>query len=273
MNKIVITGASSGIGKATAKHFAVKGWEVAATMRKPEREMELVEIESIKLYPLDVTDKEMIDRTSSQILQEFETVDIVMNNAGFGLAGPFEAATSEQIQRQFDTNVFGLMNVTRAFLPHFRSNRAGMFVNISSVGGLSTYPFVSLYHATKWAVEGFSESLSYELAELGIQVKIIEPGAVSTDFGGRSMDFAIPTNFSDYEPSVQRYMDARAKSDRVLASAEVVASGIYEATTDGKQQLRYPVGDAGQIFELRRQLGDEGFLKFMQEQMLKKRNG
>ena len=119
MKTIVITGASSGIGKATAKHFAQQGWKVAATMRKPENETELGDMDNISLYQLDVTDQGSIDNAAAQILRDYETVDVVLNNAGYGLAGPFEAASVEQIRRQFDTNVFGLMEVTRAFLPHF----------------------------------------------------------------------------------------------------------------------------------------------------------
>jgi NADP-dependent 3-hydroxy acid dehydrogenase YdfG len=149
MKTIVITGSSSGIGQATAKHFAAQGWQVAATMRRPENETELAEIDNIKLYQLDVTDQASIDKAAAQILNDFETVNVVLNNAGYGLAGPVEAATPAQIRRQFDTNVFGLMEVTRAFLPHFRANKAGMFINVSSIGGRITYPFTSLYHSTK----------------------------------------------------------------------------------------------------------------------------
>lgn len=122
MKTIVITGASSGIGKATARHFAAQGWQVAATMRKPEKETELSVIDGIRLYQLDVTQQASIDSATAQILAEYGTVDVVLNNAGYGLVGVFEATTPEQIHRQFNTNVFGLMAVTRAFLPHFRAN-------------------------------------------------------------------------------------------------------------------------------------------------------
>ena len=191
-----------------------------------------------------------------------------MNNAGYGLAGPFEAATPAQIRRQFDTNVFGLMEVTRAFLPHFRASKAGMFINVSSLGGRITYPFTSLYHSTKWAIEGFSESLAYELGELGIQVKLIEPGAVATDFGGRSMEFAMPDALPDYAPAAQKFMAAQANSDRVPATAEQIAEGIYEAATDGKSQLRYLLGDAMQIYGMRKQLGDDAFMAGIRQRML-----
>jgi NAD(P)-dependent dehydrogenase (short-subunit alcohol dehydrogenase family) len=260
MKTIVITGASSGIGRAASKHFAAQGWQVAATMRKPENETELVEGENIKRYPLDVTDQASIEHAVAQILNDYQTVDVVLNNAGYGLAGPFEAASAEQIRRQFETNVFGLMEVTRAFLPHFRANRAGMFINVSSLGGRITYPFTSLYHSTKWALEGFSESLAFELGELGIQVKLIEPGAVATDFSGRSMEFAMPTALPDYGPAVQKFMAAQANSDRKPATAEQIAEGIYEAATDGKHQLRYPLGDALQALRMRAEVGDDAFV-------------
>lgn len=269
MKTIVITGASSGIGKAAAKHFAAEGWQVAATMRKPENETELTDIDQVKLYQLDVTDQASIDKAAAQILSDYETVDIVLNNAGYGLAGPFEAATPEQIRRQFDTNVFGLMEVTRAFLPHFRANKAGLFMNVSSIGGRVTFPFVSLYHSTKWAVEGFTESLAYELGELGIQVKLIEPGGVTTDFGGRSMDFAMPDELPDYAPAVQRFMASRASNGPEASTAEFIAAGIYEAATDGKSQLRYLLGDdAVQTYGMREQVGDDAFVAGMRQRTL-----
>ncbi len=146
MKTIVITGASSGIGKATARYFAEQGWQVAATMRKPENETELNQIENVSVYQLDVTDNDSIANAAQQIISDFGSVDVVLNNAGYGLIGPFEAASNEQIRQQFDTNVFGLMEVTRAFLPHFRANQAGLFLNVSSIGGRITYPLNSLYH-------------------------------------------------------------------------------------------------------------------------------
>ncbi|MEM8863799.1 MAG: SDR family oxidoreductase [Chloroflexota bacterium] len=264
---IVITGSSSGIGKATARLFAENGWEVAATMRNPQKEAELGAIENVTLYQLDVTDSASLEQATADILKDFEVIDVVLNNAGYGLVGPFEAASPEQIERQFGTNVFGLMSVTRAFLPHFREKGTGLFINISSLGGLITYPFTSLYHSTKWAVEGFSESLSFELGELGIGVKLIEPGAVSTDFSGRSMEMAMPDNLPDYGPAAQKFMTSLANSDRVPATAEEVAQGIYEAATDGKNQMRYPVGDAPQTVAMRRQIGDDAFIAGVRQQI------
>lgn len=270
MKSIVITGASSGIGKATAKYFATQGWQVAATMRRPEHETELTSIENIAIYQLDVTNQDSINNAAEAILKDFGTVDVVLNNAGYAVAGPFEAATSPQIKRQFETNVFGLMEVTRAFLPHFRANNAGLFMNVSSIGGLVTFPFVSLYHSTKWAVEGFSESLFYELGELGIQVKIIEPGGVATDFSGRSMDIALPQETQDYDEIIAKFQKAREQGGLGSSTAEYLAEEIYKAATDGKKQLRYLIGeDAHQTYGMRKEVGDDAFVAGMRQRMLR----
>lgn len=267
MSTIVITGSSSGIGKATAKYFAEQGWNVAATMRTPEGS-DLKQIDNIRVYQLDVTSRDSINKAAAQILSDYDTVDVVLNNAGYGLSGPFEAASMEQIRGQFDTNVFGLMEVTRAFLPHFRSNKAGLFMNVSSIGGRITFPLISLYHSSKWAVEGFSESLAYELRELGIQVKLIEPGGVATDFGGRSMETALPTELPDYMPMVSKLMEY-FQSRGSASTAEQMAMGIFEAATDGKSQLRYLLGDdAKQLYGMREQAGDDAFMEGMHQQIL-----
>lgn len=269
MKSIVITGSSSGIGKATAKYFAEKGWKVAATMRKPENETELNHLDNVSLYTLDVTDDASVASATAQIISDFGTVDVVLNNAGYAVAGAFEATTPEQIRRQFDTNVLGLMSVTQAFLPHFRANGAGLFLNVSSIGGLVTFPFISLYHSTKWAVEGFSESLAYELGELGIQVKIIEPGGVGTDFGGRSMDFAMKEGLTDYDEAAGRFQANLAKSGLGRSTAEFLAEEIYKATTDGKTQMRYLIGaDAEETYAMRQQVGDDAFIAGMKERTL-----
>jgi NAD(P)-dependent dehydrogenase (short-subunit alcohol dehydrogenase family) len=268
MKTIVITGSSSGIGKATAKHFAERGWKVAATMRKPEAETELNQLENVSLYALDVTDEASIAEATEQILNDFGAVDVVLNNAGYALTGAFEAATQEQIQRQFGVNVFGMMNVTRAFLPHFRANGAGLFLNVSSMGGLITFPCLSLYHSTKWAVEGFTESLSYELNSLGIQVKLIEPGVVITDFYGRSMSFCGKEGLTAYDEILARYQ-ANTGAERSGSTPEQLAEAIYGAATDGKAQLRYLIGpDAEQLVGLRQAQGDDAYVAAITQQLL-----
>ena len=186
---ILITGSSSGIGRATAIKFQQEGWNVIATMRSPEKESELNNLENVFVTRLDVQNIDSIESALKAGIEKFGKIDVVLNNAGYGLMGTFESASRESIRRQFDVNVFGLFDVTRAILPHFRSNKSGVIINISSIGGRMTFPMMPLYHSTKFAVEGFSESLHYELEPLGIQVKVVQPGGVATEFAGRSLEF------------------------------------------------------------------------------------
>lgn len=239
---IFITGASSGIGKATVELFSQKGWNVAATMRTPEKSKDLEKLPGVKLYRLDVHDEESIKVAIDGAVKDFGHVDVLLNNAGYAAVGVFEASTKEQAQLQFDTNVFGVMNVTRAILPHFRKNKSGKILTISSVGGRVTFPIYSLYHSTKWAVEGFMESLHYELRPFGIQVKLIEPGPIKTDFYGRSQDLHKNPELKDYD----HYMDvvyANANAAGTNAQGpEVVAAKIWQAANDHSGKMRYPVG-------------------------------
>ena len=171
---VLITGASTGIGRATAQLFHQQGWNVVATMRSPEKSPELSDLPNVLCLPLDVTKADTINAAIDRAISEFGAIDVVVNNAGYALVGAFEACEMADIRDQFETNVFGLMEVTRAILPHFRLRQQGVLVNVSSIGGRLTFPIYSPYHATKWAVDGFSESLQYELRQFNIKVKIIE---------------------------------------------------------------------------------------------------
>lgn len=184
---IFITGCSSGLGRATAKLFASKGWTVVATMRNPERETELNKVAGVALLPLDITDPMQI-ATTVQTAMSMGDVDVVFNNAGYGLAGPLEGLTDEQVVRMVNTNLIGAIRTTKAFAPYFRAKRAGLFINTTSIGGLITVPFNSIYHATKWALEGWSESMAFELSQFGIGMKTVSPGGMRTDFFTRSFD-------------------------------------------------------------------------------------
>ncbi len=250
---ILITGSSSGIGKATAIHFAERGWNVVATMRTPEKAGAWAQHSNLTLTRLDVLDMASINQAINDTISKFGKLDAVVNNAGYGLVGPFEASTNEQIQRQFDTNVFGLMNVCRAVIPHFREQRAGAIINVASMGGRLTFPLFSLYHGTKWAVEGFSESLQFELSPFNIRVKIIEPGAIKTDFYNRSMDVMTKPGLTAYDPYVNRAMANMNKFGETAPGPEKVAQVIYQAATDGSGKLRYQVNSAP-LLALRRLL-------------------
>jgi NAD(P)-dependent dehydrogenase (short-subunit alcohol dehydrogenase family) len=265
---VLITGASSGIGKETARLFQTKNWKVAATMRKPEEAADLKKIVDLECFRLDVTDVESIRSAIEATLSKFGQIDAVVNNAGYAAVGPFEAATPEQIERQFATNVFGLMNVCREILPYFRDRKRGVIVNVASVGGRTAFPFYSVYHATKWAVEGFSESLQYELELFNIRVKIVEPGPIKTDFYDRSEDILKKEELTVYD----RYSeDTIANMKQYGGSApdgSVVAQAIYDAVTDDSKRLRYGVNTKG-LLTLRRIL-PEGVFRLVTKKIFMK---
>ncbi len=264
---ILITGASSGIGKATAIHFQQQGWNVIATMRTPEKESELNKLENIQLERLDVLDLESIDQAIKNGISRFGKIDAIVNNAGYGAYGPLEIFPRENIIKQFNTNVIGLMDVTRAIIPHFRENKDGVIVNISSIGGQMTFALGSLYHGTKFAVEGISESLHYEMKEIGVQVKIVEPGMIATDFGGRSFDFQAG-EITDYQPIIGALMKQWQNPENTASPASLVADVIYTAVTDDSEQLRYRAGDdANFLLDSRKKMTDDEFFSMMRNQM------
>ena len=258
---ILITGASSGIGKTTAKLFQEKGWNVIATMRKPEAEDELTRLDNVLVARLDVTDENSIKAAVSEGIAKFGKIDALVNNAGYGAFGPLEATPMEKIERQFDTNVIGLLAVTKAVLPHFRANKDGVIVNISSIGGKMTYPLGTLYHGTKFAVEGISEALNFEMAAIGVRMKIVEPGVIKTDFGGRSFDFTNDETMLEYQGVVRGLMGAFEATVQAGSVPMVVAEVIFEAVTDGTDQLRYTAGeDAKEILANRKAADDATFI-------------
>lgn len=266
---ILITGASSGIGRATAKLFQAKGWNVIATMRTPEKETELSALANVLVTELDVLALDTIDTAIARGIERFGKIDVVLNNAGYGLMGTFESAKRESIIRQFGVNVQGLFDVTQKALPHFRANKQGMFINISSVGGRMTFPLMPLYHATKWAVEGFSESLRWEMAQIGVKVKVIEPGGVATDFGGRSLDLQHDQELTEYNEFVNGFMAAMAQmmNPETMTKPEQIAEVIFEAATDNSDRLRYRAGaDCEQLLAARDAMQDEAFFAMQKQQ-------
>ncbi len=269
MNKVIlITGASSGIGKETAKLFQTKSWRVAATMRSPEKAEDLHKIADLETFRLDVTDVDSIKKAIADVLEKFGRIDAVVNNAGYGLVGAFEAASAEQIEKQFQTNVFGLMNVCREILPYFREQKRGFIVNVASVGGRMTFPLYSLYNSTKWAVEGFSESLQYEVEQFNIRIKIIEPGPIKTDFYDRSQDLTRKEGLTAYDTFIDKAMPNMKKSGETAPDGSVVAEAIYEAVTDGSKKLRYGVNTKN-ILLARRLLPDWAFFRVIKGAILK----
>jgi NADP-dependent 3-hydroxy acid dehydrogenase YdfG len=260
---IFITGASSGFGRVTAKLFHQQGWNVIATMRSPEKETELTKLSDILLLKLDVTDKKTIEKAIKVGLDKFGSIDVLVNNAGHGTLGALEAASEETIRGQFEVNFFGLIEVTKAVLPQMRKQRSGIIINVSSIGGRVTFPFSTLYHASKFAVEGLTESLQYELNPLGIKLKIVEPGGYKTEFTGRSMGYYGAGDIQDYQITFERF-ENKLKDWPLSENIGEVADAIYEAATDGSEKLRYPVSESGiQVLQARQQMDDVAFKQMM----------
>lgn len=264
MKTVLITGSSSGIGKATAKLFQSQGWQVLATMRKPEQEKELHQLKNVHCIGLDVTQLDNIHPTIDQIITKHGPVDVLVNNAGYGLIGALECATQTQIENQITTNITGLMILSQKLISHFRQNGKGTIVNISSVGGKLTFPFYSSYHATKWAVEGLSESLQFELQPLNIKVKVVEPGVVNTDFFSRSLQITDMDALPKYK---ERYQKAEIKMNVGSGSSpEYVAKVIFQAAISTSNRLRYKAGrDAKVLIWLRKIVGENIFQWIMKK--------
>jgi short-subunit dehydrogenase len=194
----------------------------------------------------------------------------VFNNAGYGLVGPFEGATDDQIQQEINTNLLGVLRVTKAFIGHFREKGSEIFINTTSIGGFVAFPLNSVYHATKWAIEGWSESLSYELNTFGIRIKTVSPGAISTDFFGRSL---VMTNHDAYKIMVDRLMAALKdpRTAKHYSAPEKIAEVVFRSATDGKKQIRYLAGkDAHMLFQIRRLFGYKLFMKLINKVLFKK---
>jgi NAD(P)-dependent dehydrogenase (short-subunit alcohol dehydrogenase family) len=276
MNKtVLITGTSSGFGAATVRHFAGQGWNVVATLRSVAGGAAPSELPNVLVTRLDVQDRASIDAAVAAGLERFGQIDVLVNNAGFGLFGVFEETPRERLVEQFDVNVFGVMDVTRAVLPHMRARRRGVIVNVSSGAGVFTVPMLSGYCASKFALEGFSEALSYELLSQGIVVKILEPGGVtSTRFGERSQEEASRTSaIADYAAFVAQTeaVFARLRS-AAHATSEEVAAAIYGAATDGTDRLRYvATKDIEPLVKARRETSEEAYIAGMRKSFLAQR--
>lgn len=268
MNKtVLITGCSSGFGKASAHYFAARGWNVVATMRDPAAGTALAALDNVLVVRLDVQDEASIVSAIDAGIARFGRIDTLVNNAGFGLFGVFEATSREKVREQFDVNVFGVMDVTRALLPHFRANRAGVILNVTSGGGVFALPMISLYCASKFALEGFSEALSYELAAVGVTVKLIEPGGVvSTNFGKRgAVEGGQAAALPDYDGFVGDMLKTfAALREQRLATEDDVAKVIYEAASDGSDQLRYvATEDIKPLIAARRESSEAEYMGMM----------
>ena len=237
MNTVLITGSSSGYGLETARYFHSQGWSVIATMRTPRPDV-LPESERLRILPLDATNPASIQAA----LEASGPIDVLVNNAGIGAIGAFEAMPMTTTREVFDTNTFGVMAMTQAVLPQFRERRSGVLVNVTSSVVLARMPLVAIYAASKTAVEGFTASLALELEEFNVRVKLVEPGyGPSTNFtsNGRSrMNGQIP---EDYAPFAQRVL-ADFQNQTTVTQESDVAEAVWRAANDTTGQLRFPAG-------------------------------
>jgi NAD(P)-dependent dehydrogenase (short-subunit alcohol dehydrogenase family) len=209
-----ITGASTGFGRLLAEEVLKSGGKVVATARKLEKvaDLEKQYPQTAKALALDVTDAGQVNSAATQAFAQFGQIDVLVNNAGYGVAGAIEEVSEDEFMPMFETNVFGLLKVTQAFLPYLRKQRSGHILNISSIGGLIGGQGIGMYNASKFAVEGLSEALAAELAPLGIRVTVIEPGPFRTDFLGRSGVIA-KTKIADYDKTAANMRKYFAEND------------------------------------------------------------
>jgi len=266
---IFITGTSSGVGKATAKFFAAQGWQVAATMRSPEKETELVKHDNIRIFKLDVTDIAQVKDALQQAIEAFGKIDVVLNNAGMGTYGALELAQEEDIDWQFAVNTRGPINVIRAFLPHFRANMGGMFINISSFMGITTAaPLGSLYNMSKFALEGLTEGLYQELKPFNIDLRLIEQGG----FAGNNFIDNVKWNT---HPDITAYDAVTEKLQHMFANSSAhitedvmdIVKVIASLANRESNQFRTVIGKTGNVLmEMRKAMPIEAYLEKMSEQ-------
>ena len=237
MNTVLITGCSSGYGLETARHFHSHGWSVIATMRTPRADV-LSESERLRILALDVTDPESI----AAAVEASGPIDVLVNNAGVGAIGAFEATPMPMAREVFETNTFGVMAMTQAVLPQFRERRSGVLVNVTSSVVLARMPLVAVYAASKTAIEGFTASLALELEDFDVSVKLVEPGyAPSTNFtsnGRTRMEGLIPDDYARFGERVL----ADFQNQTTVTHASDVAETVWRAANDTTGQLRFPAG-------------------------------
>jgi NAD(P)-dependent dehydrogenase (short-subunit alcohol dehydrogenase family) len=252
---VLITGTSSGIGRAIASTFAAKGFEVFGTSRNPQRNEPIAGVE---LLPLDVSDPASVASAVSTVIQRAGRIDVLVNNAGVGIFGAAEESSIAQAQELFDTNFFGLIRVTNEVLPHLRAQRSGRIINISSVLGFLPAPYGALYAASKHAVEGYSESLDHETREFGVRVSVVEPGYTDTAFDANAADPDSP--IESYRALREQVKEGLIKAVRAGDDPSVVAKVALKAATSRTPKLRYPAGPLARQLTVLKRFAPEALL-------------
>jgi len=272
---VLITGCSSGFGKLTAQTFREKGWNVIATMRSPEKETELNELDNVLVTRLDVTDPESVKQAVDESLERFGTIDVLVNNAGYGGHTLFEQATDNAIRAMYDTNVFGVMNVMRAVLPIMRGQKEGCIINVTSMAGILTAPTISIYASSKFAVQGLTEAMAFEYKPLNIKVKAVLPGAYPTTRFNANTDDDLSSGGKELSAHAHKLYDhlqgiaqQMAMQGGTEADPQEVADKIYECAT-AETPIHNPVGaDAEMLTWMMSAQPRQGFLDKMEQMLL-----
>jgi NAD(P)-dependent dehydrogenase (short-subunit alcohol dehydrogenase family) len=241
MQTILITGASSGYGLETARYFLANGWNVIATMRAPREDI-LPRSPALRILALDVTD----DKSIAAAIEAAGPIDVLVNNAGVGVAGAFEATPMAHIRKVFETNTFGVMAMTQAVIPQMREHRRGVIVNVTSSATLASFPLAAPYTASKQAIEGFTGSLALELAPFGIRAKLVEPGYGPTTRFSQNTEVRvqdlIPQAYADFAKAIFGDLDKPAMAAPLTTREIDVAEGVWRAVNDTTGTLRFPAG-------------------------------
>jgi NAD(P)-dependent dehydrogenase (short-subunit alcohol dehydrogenase family) len=279
-NVALVTGSSSGIGFETALLLARNGFYTYASMRNVERSKNITQIANSEKLPLQVVQLDVNDDRSVKeaieniVAAENQRIDVLVNNAGYGLFSPIEDVTLDQVKEQFETNFFGVVRVTKEVLPIMRKQRKGTIVNVSSVAGRVGVPVYSAYVATKFALEGLSEAMRYELKQFGINIVIIEPGVIKTNIV-ENLETADKRSIleSPYADLIERVSKGFGKMmDNSSSPPKLVAEAILNAITSKEPEIRYVVGDdAEYIMKLRKNISDKEFENWMYESILQEK--
>ena len=245
-NKVwFITGSNSGFGRSLTEAVLEKGYKVVATTRHPEEIEDLVKQypDTVKAVSLDITKADEINSAIDTALQTFGQIDVLVNNAGFGTLGAVEEIEDKQVRQQFEVNCFGTLNLTKALLPHFRQKKSGHILNVSSVGGFTSFPGTGIYCATKFAIEGYSEALAKELTPLGIELTLVEPGAFRTDFAGDSL--ATPENLiDDYQETAHKFVKMQEEmSGEQPGDPDKAAQAMIKVVESDNPPMRLVLGE------------------------------
>ena len=267
---VLITGGNSLLGRELALIFLENNWRVYATTKSIRRLTNRIINEHLTYIEMNLENSKSVHKAIQKLIRNESKIDVLVNNAGFVLAGAFESYTEKQIRREMDVNFFGSLFTIKELLPTMKKNNAGCIINISSLCGLVCFPLFSMYHASKWAIEGFSESLKYELTPFGIKVKLIEPGGIKDETYASKVEFG-----SLLVPEYEDYFNVVHKNTSWFpgfSTPKFVAKAVYHAATDNTNQLRYIIGYDSNLFlqERNSNMDDETYIIKMTERIFGK---